>query len=454
MPAMRIACEPRIQHEVVIGGKGEHYILIGRVRDSGKKRAVHFDADANFVVLEVGKRGSGKSFGLGAALEAFATEAAECSIAKHGPSRRGVLLLDPLDIHWTAIYPVRSQGSAHIREQFRLLENWDEIQIEPIKVNVYVPAGRSQTEDPKEFKLFYLPIADLLPEDFAVLYGSNLVTDPPGMLIGELYDKVTNLGYTVGDLNTPPKASFGLQDFINCIEDHEIQANYSSQTVRAVRQRFLAWQRDPLFQRTTGTPVTDLVRPGELSILSLNRLSEDMRSVLTGVVIRKIKAERTRTSQMERRQAFDPLPVEDSSLKMPRTILAIDEAQMILPSSGGGLARQAIESYILEGRNFGLSIWMATQRPRGAISQRAVSQLDTLMIHRLSNSDDISAVCGLLQSALPQKIRINDQEAEVQALIRSLDIGMALVSSDTCNAERAFIIEGRPRVVAHGGKAF
>ena len=177
-----------------------------------------------------------------------------------------------------------------------------------------------------------------------------------------------------------------------------------------------------------------------------------MRSVVTGVLVRKIKAARTRTSQRERRLAYDASAEDADAPAMPRTVLAVDEAQMILPSSGGGPARAAIESYILEGRNFGLSIWLATQIPRGAISSKATKQLDSLIVHRLSNADDINAVRGLLQSREPEKIKANDREVILDELIRSLEVGMALVSSDT--VDRTFVMEVRPRVVAHGGKAF
>lgn len=95
---------------------------------------------------------------------------------------------------------------------------------------------------------------------------------------------------------------------------------------------------------------------------------------------------------------------------------------------------------------------MATQIPRGAISPRAVKQLDSLIVHRLSNGDDINAVKDLVQSGLPKKIKVNDQEVDLPELIRSLEIGWALVSSDT--VQRAFVMDVRPRVVAHGGKAF
>jgi hypothetical protein len=453
MATVRFSCAPEITSRVRIGGPGAHQVLIGRLRDSGRNNhPVHFDADNNFVVLEVGKRGSGKSFGMGAALEAFATVEDTCSLATHGPERRGVLLLDPLDIHWTAIYPVQDGISRHMKEQYKLLARWPEISVDPIRVNVYMPAGRGQPEDPSAFIPFQLPVTDLTPEDWGMLYGANIVSDPAGMLLWELYEKVTRLGYEVGDRHITPKSMYGLIDLITCLDDNEIQGSYSGQTVRAVRQRLRTWHGDPLFQSDAGTSVTDLVKAGELSILCLNRLSEDMRSVITGVLVRKIKAARTRSSQRERRQAYDSSAEAAAAPVMPRTILAIDEAQMILPASGGGPARAAIESYILEGRNFGLSIWLATQIPRGAISPKAIKQLDSLIIHRLSNADDINAVQDLVQSGLPQKIKVNDREVDLPELIRSLEVGTAFVSSDS--VERAFVMDVRPRVVAHGGKAF
>ena len=392
--AVRIECQPQIHCDIHMGGPCKNSVWLGKTVDSGRPRIVRFDANANFVVLEVGKRGSGKSFGLGSALEAFATREPECSIASHGANRRGVLLLDPLDVHWTAIYPVREAPSGPMRDQFKMVGNWQggnlgKLDIDPINVDVFMPAGQRKPEDPSVFQDYYIPVTDLTPADLALIYGANLGTDPGGMLIGEIHDKVTRQGYSVDGTAFGPKDVFGLPDLIACLQDGDVQANYATQTIRAVRQRLLSWQRDPLFQQNTGTPVTALVRPGRLSILCLNRLSEDMRSVITAVIVRKIKAERTRASQVERRLAFDPSAAGMDGPLVPRTILAIDEAQLILPASGGGHARSAIESYVLEGRNFGLSIWMATQRPRGAISERAVSQLDSLIVHKLSTADDL-----------------------------------------------------------------
>src|SRR3989442_14527452 len=107
-----------------------------------------------------------------------------------------------------------------------------------------------------------------------------------------------------------------------------------------------------------------------------------------------------------------------------------------MPARGSSFARQALDSFVLEGRNYGLSLWLATQRPKGAISDAAASQIDTFIVHRLSVSEDISAVCGLLQNAQPDKIRAGGREIELPELMRSLDVSQAIFSSSSTNASR------------------
>jgi DNA helicase HerA-like ATPase len=135
--------------------------------------------------------------------------------------------------------------------------------------------------------------------------------------------------------------------------------------------------------------------------------------------------------------------------------LAIDEAQILMPARAhSNMARQALDAFVLEGRNFGLSLWLATQRPKGAISDAASSQIDTFIVHRLSVAEDIAAVAGLLQNAKPDRIRSGGRDLELPDLIRSLDVGQAIFSSASSDAARFVVGNVRPRNVAHGGEAF
>ena len=70
----------------------------------------------------------------------IATSTDANTIASHGANRRGVLLLDPLDIHWTAIYRLRAGVT-------RLLAVW---------VSVMRPygSGRSDARQGRQGELY------------------------------------------------------------------------------------------------------------------------------------------------------------------------------------------------------------------------------------------------------------------------------------------------------------
>src|SRR5258708_2656089 len=123
--------EPRVPGKVHLGSsKREAVILAGRMAEKGNSEPIIFDGSDNFVVFEVGKRGSGKSYGMGSLLEAFATTSTS-KIGKHS-ERRAVVLLDPLDIHWPALTPLRADGSEGLRKQHDILAKWKDLEVEPI----------------------------------------------------------------------------------------------------------------------------------------------------------------------------------------------------------------------------------------------------------------------------------------------------------------------------------
>jgi hypothetical protein len=455
--------QPRVAGSVTVGSsKGESLIWAGELVEKGDRARIFFDASDNFVVLQVGKRGSGKSYGMGALLESFAVTRENSLIASHRDPR-AVVLLDPLDIHWTALVPLAPDGPPGLRAQHRILSGWKGLEVEPIHVQVFVPAGFGSFVDHPGFREYRIPVSELDEGDWAILLKADLLTEPRGRLLSEAYLKVTELGWQdVNSVNKSPGREYTIEDLIACIEeDIEIGQFYDGQTRRSVVQPLRSLARMPLFESSQGTPLTEVVKSGILSIMSLGRLPEDVRTVLVTVFVRKLRADRMIASHILRRLSVCPEDQEtqealqnELAKHVPRTVLAIDEAQILIPSEVSSMARKALEAYVLEGRNHGLSLWLATQRPKGAISDRAISQIDTFIVHRLSVAEDIKAVCGLLQSAQPEKIRLRGQETDLAGLIRSLDVGEAIFSSAVSNSPRLVVGQVRPRVVAHGGDGF
>src|SRR5207249_2757264 len=264
--------EPRVNGRVSLGSrKEEAVVLAGRMAEKGNAEPIMFDGSDNFVVFEVGKRGSGKSYGMGSLLEAFATGAVS-RISEHR-ERRAVVLLDPLDIHWTALIPLRSDGPEGLRRQHAVLAKWDGLETEAINVKVFVPAGHGWPIDHPEFREYRLPVSSLNAGDWGLLMKADLIGEPRGRLIDEAHRKVTELGWQRGLQRVEPNTGYAINDLIDCIEnDADIQSFYAAETCRSVVQPLRSLARMPLFESTQGTPLTELAEAGVLSILCLGRL--------------------------------------------------------------------------------------------------------------------------------------------------------------------------------------
>jgi DNA helicase HerA-like ATPase len=133
---------------------------------------------------------------------------------------------------------------------------------------------------------------------------------------------------------------------------------------------------------------------------------------------------------------------------VPPSWVMVDEAQNVIPSGRGVTCLQALIRLVKEGRNFGLSFAFTTQQP-SAIENQIMSQVDTLIVHKLAVQGDIDEVRRNLKSSEPTEIRYGSVDLSLASLLRSLDMGQAVVSST--EMERYFILDIRPRVSAHGG---
>lgn len=458
--------------DVTIGTEGgQTQVYLGKVAEFGGAGKVFFDASKEFVTLIIGKRGSGKSFCLGSLLEGLCTEQEQTSISRIA-KRRGVLMLDPMGNFWTSLFPVRGDGKPRVREQFEMFEGWG-CQPEDINVVVWIPAGFQRNTDHPAIQEFHVDVADLDASDWADILGTNLIRDPQGILLAEALDAIREDGWNDADGRfRAPRQRYTLQDVIDYLEMLRASVangnltDHATQTCRALLRSFRGYARLPLFA-AGGTPLTEMVREGQMSVLMLpSRVGHDLRRVLTRLLIRRIMREREEASQIRNRLDLQPDMQDEERTQLesrlteliPRTVLAIDEAQELVGDEGQE-ARQALEDFCLLGRNYGLSMVLATQRPSvGAISSKVRAQVDTTIVHSLMTQQDIDTTWRDMQSAWPDSVKLRDRELEYPSLIRSLAVGQAVVSSSHIRLERegtlarSFIMNVRPRVCVHGGE--
>lgn len=436
--------------------RGKDVVRLGRSAEAGQTIDISFDVSGEFVIGIFGKRGSGKSYSLGSFVESLCTFPTETSIGKCSHTR-AVLLLDTLNIFWTTGQPLTPADRTQFPEEWKKLSLWG---IEPsaTAVSVWVPRGFSTSVTPKDYKELSLPPSALSVEDWADLIEIDLFSDRLGQLLFDVYTKVSTDGWNDSTQSWPASEHFSIDDLLTCLaQDADIQTYYNPETIRALSQRLRAVSALTFFATTGGTNLCDLLIPGQLSVVLLNRLPDTLRSVLASVLMRRILAERSEASELNkqlklnRKLSADETSAIQSRLSqlIPSTIVALDEAQNILPSERGTKATETIIKYVREGRNHGLSFVFTTQQP-SAIDARILAQVDTIIGHKLTIAADVKRFEDNLKSRNPDVVQLTGRTLSFVDWLRSLSQGQAIVSNT--EEDRNFVVDVRPRICPHGGQ--
>jgi uncharacterized protein len=448
----------RRRHVVDLAPEREpsEWAYIGRLAEAGLPKEVHLDLALEHILAIVGKRGSGKSFTLGSFLESLAAREHSTSIGKTS-KQRAALLFDTLNIfQWmTASVATGSSSSRHVREQERLLSHWG---IDPVELDIdlWVPAGYEDRVTARA-RPFRIQTSDMAVADWAALLRVDAVQDLMGQLLTQIHDKVTRRGWTGSEgERVSPNPSYDIDGLINCLrEDQEIQQDFASETVRALRQRLTAYQASPLFG-STGTALSELLQPGRLSVLLLSGVPDDVRLVAVFLTVRKLLFARAQASEAAKtlELGFAAEPDDRKRIEAilneapPKTWVVIDEAQNVFPSERQTAASEILLRFVREGRNFGLSLAFTTQQP-SAIDARIMAQVDTLLAHTLTVQRDLQNILTNQKSREPTRIQLRGHDIALADAIRQLEVGQAYISNT--DAERGLFLDVRPRTSIHGG---
>lgn len=436
-------------------GKESNWIVLGRLAEIGLPTIVRFDVGHPHVVAIFGKRGSGKSFTMGSILEGLCTAELETCISKIRRNE-AILLLDTLGIfQWTDIGLEEGADSEILRTQRATWRNWD-LRQEKLDVQVWIPKGTRTEATPASHKEFAIRISDFTADDWGYLLDLNVYQDRMGQLLNDAYIKVTLEGWSGTRGRQQPTHAYTIESLINCIkQDTELNESYQPETRRAVIQQLTTYYRNPLFD-DVGTPLSEMLTPGRMNVLVMSRMSGSLRLVILSALVRRLMEERMVASEMEKHVLIrNDIPLEEKQkIKMkleksiPNAWIALDEAQNILPSEKKTTAGEMLIRFVREGRNYGLSFMVATQQPT-ALDSRLLAQVDTLIVHKLTVQGDIDYVRRNLKSNMPLEISFANRNLEFDELLRSLDVGQAIVSNT--ETERALILDIRPRISVHGG---
>lgn len=196
----------------------------------------------------------------------------------------------------------------------------------------------------------------------------------------------------------------------------------------------LAWRlrkalgRD-LFVPAARNELTDFVAPGQVTVLKLNRLSEQEQQMLAAALLRKL---------YEARENADRDDKSEHVIDHPLFAL-LEEGHRFAPDGQArslGILRQILS----EGRKFGFGIGVISQRP-SKIDPDVLSQCGTQAIMQIQNPNDQQAIRQSVESA----------GEDVLQELPGLTPGQAIIAGDAMNTP--VLVKVRERHTEHGASS-
>ncbi|MBN1389914.1 MAG: DUF87 domain-containing protein [Candidatus Thermoplasmatota archaeon] len=408
---------------------------VGELQETGDNlfgREVYIDAAFPHIMFICGKRGSGKSYTLGI----FAEELIRSAIGV------GVILVDPIGIFWS----LKTENTS--RSERKALEKWGLNPTSFPEVKVLAPGNDIGMLPANCDGPYTIGVSEMTAEDWCQVFDMDRFKTQ-GLLVGTAIDQVRS-GYkalideAMIDIPSRPQL-FSIGDIIRCMEFSSTiiskTGGYNPQTRRSVIARFTAAAGWGIFS-IEGTPLRELTSPNRVTVLDVSdtNLGDSKRSLITGIIARKVLEGRIRSARKEEHHGFDETDPE----MIPLTWLLIDEAHIILPHNKQTPASEALIEYAKQGRRPGCAMILATQRP-ASTSDEILSQVDILLGHNLALEDDMSALRRRVPAKLPQEFAVSD-------FIRGIPVGTAIVA-DQKTQQRSFLVRLRPRLSHHAGSS-
>lgn len=172
-----------------------------------------------------------------------------------------------------------------------------------------------------------------------------------------------------------------------------------------------------------GTPVTDLVRQNQCTIVNLKGASPDIQEIVVTRIANMLWEARKRG-------------------EIPAHILVVEEAHNFCPERnvGNAVSGPVIRTVASEGRKFGMGLVIVSQRP-AKIDKNVLSQCNTQVVLKVTNPNDLKAIVQSVEGI----------STEVADEVQRLAVGEALVAGG--GLTQPVFVSVRPRLTRHGGKS-
>jgi len=188
-----------------------------------------------------------------------------------------------------------------------------------------------------------------------------------------------------------------------------------------------------IFNDFENLELNELFQPGQCTVLQLSEVDGREQQVIVATLLRRIYQARIDTvkgKSVRGDGSYIPFPV----------FALLEEAHNYAPASADAVSTDVLKTILSEGRKFGVSIGLISQRP-GKLDADVLSQCMTQCIMRITNPVDQSRIAESVESVGRDLLRE----------LPSLSKGQAIVSGASVNTP--VLLRVRARLTPHGGES-
>jgi len=183
-----------------------------------------------------------------------------------------------------------------------------------------------------------------------------------------------------------------------------------------------------LFHHSHHLSLSELLNPGQCSILQLDTISRRDQQMLVNVLFRKIYRDRVKYEKGR-----------ESKLDFP-VFAILEEAHRFAPAGGEARSLPILRKILSEGRKFGFGVGVISQRP-SKLDDDILSQCKTQVIMQIQNPNDQDAIQRAVEKV----------GSDLLSELPGLTPGQAVVAGDSVNTP--FLCRIREKITDHGAES-
>jgi len=312
-----------------------------------------------------------------------------------------------------------------------VLEKWD-LKADGIKIRNLIPYGKKEFYTEKEIPFdapFSIRTSQVDLEDWLALFRLTW-RDPESSLLSRTIEK---LKLKLGKL-------FDIDDIITLAKKDD---ETTKEIIDSLTNRLKVAKTWGLFSKS-GTTMKEFAKAGTITTIDVSTYKqaigmESVQELIVGLLGKKLYEERMLYRKEEEKSLLEG---KNKTSEMPIVWMVIDEAHMFMPQDRPSMALDVLLQWIRVGRQPGLSLILATQRPNKLHSE-TISQCDLFLSMRMTAQEDIQAVSSIRPSYL--NVPMDKYYAQMPK-----EQGYAIMIDD--NSEKVMLLKIRPRITWDGGK--